>query len=232
MKPLLQIAGLVKRFRLHNQGGVELSVLNGAALTAHAGECVVLAGPSGAGKSTLLRCIYGNYTVQSGHIFVRHDGHTVDVAKAHHRTILELRRRTIGYVSQFLRVVPRVPALDVVAEPLLRAGVDVEKARARAAEMLDRLAIPERMWALAPQTFSGGEQQRINIARGLALPTPLLLLDEPTSALDPDNRQRVAGLIDEAKANGSAVIGVFHDMDMAEAVGTRIFPMTPAARAA
>jgi alpha-D-ribose 1-methylphosphonate 5-triphosphate synthase subunit PhnL len=232
MKPLLQVTGLVKRFRLHNQAGMELSVLEGAALTAHPGECVVLAGPSGAGKSTLLRCIYGNYVVQAGQIHVRHDGHIVDVVKAHHRTILDLRRRTIGYVSQFLRVVPRVAAIDVVAEPLLRAGTGENEARMRAAEMLDRLAIPRRMWGLAPQTFSGGEQQRINLARGLALPTPLLLLDEPTSALDPENRRRVAGLIDEAKARGGAVVGVFHDMDMAEAVGTRIFPMAPVARAA
>ena len=232
MKLLLQITGLAKRFRLHNQGGIELKVLDDAALAAHAGECVVLAGPSGAGKSTLLRCIYGNYAVQAGHIHVWHDGRLVDVAKAHHRSILDLRRRTIGYVSQFLRVVPRVPAIDVVAEPLLRAGVAKDEARTRAAEMLERLAIPRRMWELAPQTFSGGEQQRVNLARGLALPTPLLLLDEPTSALDPDNRRRVAALIDEAKARGCAVLGVFHDTDMADAVGTRLHRMLPGARAA
>lgn len=232
MKPLVQVLNLAKRFRLYNQGGVELGVLNGVDLAVEPGECVVLAGPSGAGKSTLLRCIYGNYTIQAGHVLMQHDGQTVDIARAHHRTILEMRRRTIGYVSQFLRAVPRVTALDVVAEPLLRAGVEAEAARRRAGALLEQLSIPRRMWSLAPQTFSGGEQQRVNIARGLALEYPILLLDEPTAALDPANRTRVAALIDAAKARGAAVIGVFHDMDLAEAVGTRIFTMAPLARAA
>jgi len=221
MTPSLEIRGLVKSFRLHNQGGVTLPVLNGLDLVVNAGECVVLSGPSGAGKSTLLRCIYGNYKPQAGAIRVLHDGETVDVVNAHHRTILELRRRTIGYVSQFLRVVPRVPTLDVVAEPLRRIGLAADAARDRAADLLDQLAIPERLWPLPPQTFSGGEQQRVNIARGLVAEQPILLLDEPTASLDAENRAAVIELLREARGRGATVVGVFHDRAVRDAVASR-----------
>ena len=220
-KALLRIEGLCKRFTLHTQGGVELDVLRGIDLVVRPGECVVLAGPSGAGKSTLVRCVYGNYRADAGRILVRHGADEIDMVTAHHRTILELRRRTIGYVSQFLRVVPRVAARDVVAEPLRMLDVDAAAARERAEAILDSLGIPPRMWSLAPQTFSGGEQQRVNIARGFVVGRPLMLLDEPTSALDPENRRRVIALIESAKSHGTAIVGVFHDPDLAEAVGTR-----------
>ena len=168
---------------------------------------MALTGASGAGKSTLMRMIYGNYLAASGHIWV---GET-DVAAANPREILQLRRHTLGYVSQFLRVVPRVPTLDVVAEPLLAVGTPVDTARARAEDLLERLNIPRTLWDLSPTTFSGGEQQRVNIARGFAHDFPAMLLDEPTASLDATNRETVLGLIEEAKARGSAIIGIFHD---------------------
>jgi alpha-D-ribose 1-methylphosphonate 5-triphosphate synthase subunit PhnL len=230
--PAIDVIALCKSFRLHNQGGTSLAVLHDVDFTAAAGECVVLAGPSGAGKSTLLRCLYGNYKADRGVVRVRHDGAAVDMVTAHHRTILDMRRRTLGYVSQFLRVVPRVPALNVVAEPLIRIGTSADIARARAAELLSRLAIPERLWSLAPQTFSGGEQQRVNIARGFAVEYPILLLDEPTAALDAENRVRVAGLIQDAKRRGAAIVGIFHDRDFGEQVGTRWFDLAPLTKAA
>jgi alpha-D-ribose 1-methylphosphonate 5-triphosphate synthase subunit PhnL len=229
---MLRIENLRKTFQLHNQGGVEIAALSGVDLHVAASECVVLSGPSGVGKSTLLRCVYGNYAADSGRILVRRADRVVDIVGAHHRTILSLRRDTVGYVSQFLRVVPRVSAIDVVAEPALRAGVPAAAARQRAAFLLDALGIPERMWSLAPQTFSGGEQQRVNIARGFVLDYALLLLDEPTASLDAENRRRVAGLVEQAKSRGAAILGIFHDGDMADAVGTRIFPMNPTLKAA
>ena len=206
---MISISGLAKSFTLHNQGSAVIPVMADAALTVAPGECVGLTGVSGAGKSTLMRMVYGNYLAAAGRILV---GPT-DVARATPREIIRLRRETLGYVSQFLRVVPRVPTLDVVAEPLLVIGVPADQARARAAALLARLNIPERLWSLSPTTFSGGEQQRVNIARGFAAHHPILLLDEPTASLDEENRKRVLSLIAEARAAGSAVVAIFHDED-------------------
>jgi alpha-D-ribose 1-methylphosphonate 5-triphosphate synthase subunit PhnL len=179
------------------------------------------------GKSSLLRVIYANYRPSRGVVRVRHDGDWLDLAEATPHQVLDVRRRTLGYVSQFLRVIPRVPALDIVAEPLIEAGLSAQEARQRAGTLLHRLNVPERLWRLPPGTFSGGEQQRVNIARGLIVSRPLLLLDEPTASLDADNRIVVAELLEEARAAGSAVLGIFHDEDMRDRVATRLFPMRP-----
>lgn len=215
---MIEIDNLSKTFTLHNQGGAVIEVMRGAALRVAPGECVALTGSSGAGKSTLMRMIYGNYLAASGRILV---GGT-DVARAAPREIIALRRHTLGYVSQFLRVVPRVPTLDVVAEPLLAIGTPRDAARARARDLLTRLNIPERLWALSPTTFSGGEQQRVNIARGFAHAYPAMLLDEPTASLDAANRDTVLALIDEARARGAAVIGIFHDTGARDRVADRL----------
>jgi alpha-D-ribose 1-methylphosphonate 5-triphosphate synthase subunit PhnL len=232
MEPVLDIRGLAKSFTLHNQGGVTLPVLSAVDLSVHAGECVALHGRSGTGKSTLLRTLYGNYRAQSGELWVRHGGTRIDLAQASPRRIIELRRSTIGYVSQFLRVIPRVAALDIVAEPMRARGLDAEAARARAAALLTRLNVPERLWHLAPATFSGGEQQRINIARGFAVAYPILLLDEPTASLDGDNRASVIGLIDEVLARGTAIVGIFHDGEVRDRVASRLYDMAEAKAAA
>ncbi|MDA5558917.1 phosphonate C-P lyase system protein PhnL [Shimia sp. MMG029] len=204
---MIEIRDLSKTFTLHNQGSAVIPVMDGANLSVARGECVALTGASGAGKSTLMRMIYGNYLAAGGSILV--DG--VDVVQAEPREILALRREVLGYVSQFLRVVPRVPTLDVVAEPLLAVGVEAEAARDRARDLLTQLRIPERLWQLSPTSFSGGEQQRVNIARGFAHTYPAMLLDEPTASLDATNRATVLGLIEEAKARGAAIVGIFHD---------------------
>ena len=204
---MIQIENLSKTFTLHNQGGAEIPVLTGASFSVAPGDCVALTGPSGAGKSTLMRLIYGNYRAASGHIRIG----DLDVARAAPRQIIALRRETLGYVSQFLRVVPRVPTREVVAEPLLALGTPREEAIARAEALLARLNLPERLWSLSPTTFSGGEQQRVNIARGFVHAYPALLLDEPTASLDAGNREVVLSLVEEAKARGAAIIGIFHD---------------------
>jgi alpha-D-ribose 1-methylphosphonate 5-triphosphate synthase subunit PhnL len=184
-----------------------LRVVAGATLQVAAGECVGLTGRSGSGKSTLMRMIHGNYLAASGSLVVAGR----DIVTAQPRQIVALRRDTLGYVSQFLRVVPRVPTVEVVAEPLLRLGTPAVRARDRAAEQLARLNIPESLWGLSPTTFSGGEQQRVNIARGFAHAFPVMLLDEPTASLDATNREVVLTLIEEAKGRGAAILGIFHD---------------------
>ena len=178
--PVVEVRHLCKTFVLHQQGGIRIQALQDVNFDVRAGECVALHGPSGAGKSTLLKTLYGNYLPSSGQVIVRCEDCETDMATASTRAISRVRRECIGYVSQFLRVIPRVSALDLVAEPLLDAGEDRETALDAAQKMLTRLNLPERLWHVAPATFSGGEQQRVNIARGLIRPMPLLLLDEPT----------------------------------------------------
>jgi alpha-D-ribose 1-methylphosphonate 5-triphosphate synthase subunit PhnL len=224
-EPLIRARGLRKSFTLHTQGSVTLDVLRGIELAVHAGECVALSGPSGSGKSSLMRCLYGNYRADAGEILVRHDGRTVNIARAAPREILDIRRHTVGHVSQFLRAVPRVPAIEIVAEPLRFQGLPADEARRRAEIMLARLNIPERLWSLAPATFSGGEQQRVNVARGFVGDFPVLLLDEPTSALDSINREAVVQLIREKTGAGCAVVGIFHDADVRHSVAHRLFEM-------
>jgi alpha-D-ribose 1-methylphosphonate 5-triphosphate synthase subunit PhnL len=224
---VLQTDALDKSFTLHLQGGVRIPVLAGVGLDLQAGECVVLSGPSGVGKSTLMRSLYGNYRAEAGRILICHHGAMVDLANADPRTILAIRHETLGYVSQFLRVVPRVPALDVVAEVLIGRGASQEAARQAATDLLLRLNIPRRLHGLPPATFSGGEQQRVNLARGFIGRHPVLLLDEPTASLDAENRSVVVAMINEAKRSGIAIIAICHDTDVRDAIADRLFPLMP-----
>ena len=230
--PMIRIRGLSKTFRLHQQGGATLNVLENVDLDVHATECVVLDGPSGAGKSTLLKCIYANYLASAGSIEVRYGNDTVDVTRAPVSQLLQVRRHTLGYVSQFLRAIPRVPARDIVAEPLADlAGARAEaqmQAGITAQQLLQRLRIPQHLWSLPPATFSGGEQQRVNIARSFARHWPVLLLDEPTASLDAANRDTVIDMIREARSAGAAIVGIFHDPEVRNAVATRIVNLSAA----
>jgi alpha-D-ribose 1-methylphosphonate 5-triphosphate synthase subunit PhnL len=223
--PILAVSGVDKTFTMHLQGGQRLPVLARLAFDVHAGECVALGGASGAGKSSILKMVYGNYAVNRGSVLLRAEGRVIDIAAAGPREVLAARRDTVGYVSQFLHCVPRVAALQIVAEPLIERGERAAAARDRAAELLARLAIPERLWALPPATFSGGEQQRVNIARGFVTELPLLLLDEPTASLDARNREAVTELIREKLARGTAILGIFHDAEVRDAVADRVVPV-------
>ncbi|MDT3443075.1 MULTISPECIES: phosphonate C-P lyase system protein PhnL [unclassified Pseudofrankia] len=232
--PILAVSGVDKTFTMYLQGGQRLPVLRGLTFEVRAGECVALGGVSGAGKSSILKMVYGNYAADRGAIVLRRPGgdvdgavdgavdSVIDIAAADPRQVLRARRDTMGYVSQFLRCVPRVGALRVVAEPLVERGVPAAEARERTAELLTRLAIPERLWSLPPATFSGGEQQRVNIARGFVTELPLLLLDEPTASLDARNRDVVTELIREKRARGVAMLGIFHDAAVRDAVADRV----------
>ena len=232
MTAMIDINNAEKTFTMHLQGGVELPVVRGVSFHVDAGECVVLSGPSGAGKSSILKMIYGNYRCDAGRIGVRHRGAVVDLATAEPRQVLGVRRSTIGYVSQFLRAVPRVPTTDVVAEPLIANGVAREDARERAGRLLRRLNIPERLWRLPPSTFSGGEQQRVNIAHGFISSLPILLLDEPTASLDAANRAIVVELIEQKKRQGVAMVGIVHDDEIRHLIADRIVDVTSFAAAA
>jgi alpha-D-ribose 1-methylphosphonate 5-triphosphate synthase subunit PhnL len=231
LTPLLHMQAVSKQFVLHLQSNTVLPVLKDFDLQLMPGECVRLSGPSGMGKSTVLKLAFGNYRASAGRIWVRDaQDPAIDITQANARTVLHLRSQTMGYVSQFLRVIPRVAAIDIVAEPLLEGGASLysaEQAREMAAQWLTRLRIAPSLWQLPPATFSGGEQQRINIARSFIKPRPLLLLDEPTASLDPENTQTVIDLICEARAQGVGILGIFHDTLVAQAVASRTVAMQP-----
>ncbi|MDP1583252.1 MAG: phosphonate C-P lyase system protein PhnL [Bradyrhizobium sp.] len=232
MTAMIDISRAEKTFTMHLQGGIELPVVSGVTFQVQPGECVVLSGPSGAGKSSILKMIFGNYRCDGGRIGIRHQGVVVDLAGAEPRQILSVRRATIGYVSQFLRAVPRVATIDVVAEPLISNGTARSEAQERAGQLLRRLNIPERLWALPPSTFSGGEQQRVNIARGFISDLPILLLDEPTASLDAANRAVVVELIEQKKRADVAMVAIVHDDEIRHLIADRIVDVTSFASAA
>ena len=222
----LVVSEVSKSFTMHLRDGLRLPVVANVSFSVASGECVVLGGPSGIGKSSILKMLYGNYAVDAGQILIEHKDRIIDIASADPRSVLEVRRATLGYVSQFLRTVPRVATIDVVAEPLVARGVAAEQARERAAELLEKLNLPRDLWQLPPATFSGGEQQRVNIARGFITDHRILLLDEPTASLDAANRAVVVEMIRAKKAAGVALLGIFHDEEVREAVSDRILDVS------
>ena len=224
--PSLIVRNVEKSFTMHLRGALRLDVVRDVSFELSPGECVVLGGPSGVGKSSILRMIYGNYAVDGGEILVRREGEYADLAAGDPRTVLRLRADAIGYVSQFLRAVPRVSALDVVAEPLVSRGVDRAQARDRAASLLARLNLPAALFDLPPATFSGGEKQRVNIARGFITDHPVLLLDEPTASLDAVNSDVVCDMIEARKEAGTAILGIFHDERVRARVATRVLDVS------
>jgi len=214
---MIQIKNLNKSFELYNQNNTNINVFKNINFKVDKGEVVALTGNSGTGKSTLLKLIYGSYVISKGDVLIA----DVNVRKSSARDILKLRKNKLGYVSQFLRVVPRVPTIEVVIEPLLDIGCEKKIALKKGQEILEILNIPKNLWNLSPLTFSGGEQQRVNIARGFIHNYPYLLLDEPTASLDQNNKNIVLHLIEKAKLNGSAIIGIFHDEIARNKVATR-----------
>src|SRR5262245_36261567 len=222
---MVRLEDVAKTFVMH-MAGATLPVLRNVTFDVRAGECAVLDGRSGTGKSSILKLIYGNYRADAGRILVRDEPDWIDVTEASPRRIVGLRRSAIGYISQFLRTIPRVGALDVVAAAARETGMPAEMARARAGELMTSLNIPERLWYLPPATFSGGEQQRVNIARGFIAERPILLLDEPTASLDAANRAAVVEFIEARKRTGAALLGIFHDDDVRARVADRVIDVS------
>jgi alpha-D-ribose 1-methylphosphonate 5-triphosphate synthase subunit PhnL len=218
---VLSVEGLSKTFDVHVLDDTQVVGLDGVSFTVREGEFLAVVGESGSGKSSLLKCLYRTYDPTDGRV-VYHGDNEVDLAACDDRTVMALRGTAIGYTSQFLDEIPRVPAVDVVARPLVEQGTPTETARGRARELLEALSVPAELWDAYPATFSGGERQRVNLAQALAPDPDLLLLDEPTSALDPETRREAIDLLETALGHGTTVIGVFHDTDVVEAVADRV----------
>ena len=212
MDNILSVRDLGKGFYIHDRAK-HVPAAEGISFDLKPGQLAALVGPSGAGKSSLLKAIYRTYVPSSGEVLYRSAaGDLVDLVTAPETQITDLRRAEIGFVTQFLHCLPRLSTLDVVARPLLQQGVDRDAAHDKAAKMLAALAIPEQLWDATPATFSGGERQRVNIARSFTQGGRLMLLDEPTASLDPVARENVCAMIEAAKAEGAAMVGIFHDM--------------------
>ena len=225
--PILQVQGFSKNFELHEQGKSIPSSSN-VSLEVFSGKLTALTGPTGAGKSSVLKGIYRTYLASAGKlIYTTRAGNNVDLATAAEHTILALRRHEIAFVTQFLHFLPRQSSEDVVAQPLLLQGEQQTQARQRARELLAAMALPERLWTLSPATFSGGEKQRVNLARGLISRPRLLLLDEPTASLDPNTCQRVVELINNLKHQNVAMLAIFHQPDLVEQLADFVVEIKP-----
>ncbi|MBZ4653823.1 MAG: phnL [Peptococcaceae bacterium] len=211
---MLKVENLSKEFTMHIRGGKKIVTLSDISFQVRKGEFLGITGPSGIGKSSLLKCIYRTYLPSGGNIwYLSGEGEMVNLATVDDHKILELRRSEIGYVAQFLHVIPRVSALEVVSSALITQGVEPKAREERAKELFRRLGIPASLWEMYPSSFSGGEKQRLNIIRGLISKPRLLLLDEPTASLDPVSKREVISLIQELKKEGTTMIGVFHDYE-------------------
>jgi len=227
MSAILTVENLSKHFTLHDQNKTIPSCAN-VSFTVEPGALSALIGPTGAGKSSVLKCIYRTYLPGSGRLLFRTAaGATIDLAQASENDILALRKHEIGFVTQFLHCLPRKSAVDVVAEPLLARGATRTEARDKARGLLDALNVPERLWEVPPATFSGGEKQRVNLARGLAARPRLLLLDEPTASLDPHTTDMVVDILKGIKAEGVAMLAIFHHTDLVTRLADQVIELAP-----
>jgi alpha-D-ribose 1-methylphosphonate 5-triphosphate synthase subunit PhnL len=224
---ILTIENYAKTFHLHERNKLIPSASH-VNLSVYPGRLTALVGPTGAGKSSVLKGVYRTYLPSAGRILFRTKaGNTVDLALADEHQVLELRKQEIGFVTQFLHCLPRKSAIDVVAEPLFARGVNGDEARARAEKLLEQLAVPRHLWNVPPATFSGGEKQRVNLARGLIAQPRLLLLDEPTASLDPITTERVVAHIESLKETGIGMLAIFHHPDLVRRLADDVVELSP-----
>ncbi len=227
IQPILKVENFSKTFILHEQGK-ELPSSSNVNLEAYAGQLPALVGPTGAGKSSVLKSIYRTYLPSSGKLlFTNQEGTQVNLATADEHEILELRQEEIGFVTQFLHTLPRQSTEDIVAMPLILKGVAKQEALDKAHVILSQLNLPKRLWGISPATFSGGEKQRVNLARGLLAQPRLLLLDEPTASLDAKTTDRVVEIINDLKSSGTAMVAIFHDMQLVDRLAEHVVRLEP-----
>lgn len=226
METILSVQNLQKSFTMHILGRKQFTGCAGISFELKEGEFLGITGPSGAGKSTVLKCIYRTYISSAGSIlYSSARSGLVNLATASEQVILVLRQEEIGYVSQFLKVMPRVPAMDVLAERLWQKGLAVEEGRQAARQYLERMGITRALWDAYPATFSGGEQQRVNLARALIVRPKLLLIDEPTASLDSKTKTVVLRLLKELKEQGTSMVVIYHDPAAMRSLVDRTFAM-------
>ena len=223
-QPILEVCHLKKTFHLHLLDGRLIEPFADVSFRVNKGNFFLISGKSGTGKTSILKCIYRTYLTTSGEIW--YDSHMfgrVEIATASEKVIRNLREHELAFCSQFLNVLPRVSALDVTAEPLVRLGVERAEARARARQWLGRLRIEESRWQASPITFSGGEQQRLNLARAFIARPRFLLLDEPTASLDALSKSIVLEMMSEARAAGVTIVTVSHDTTAMEQLADNVY---------
>lgn len=220
---ILEIRNLEKSFYIHDPG-IRIDSCHDISLTLNHGEFIGIVGVSGAGKSTILKCVYRSYLPMRGEIWYNSAAFgRIDLASAAEREILYLRRGEIGYVSQFLNVMPRTTAREHVMSSLIETGADAAGAAAAAKEALDYFRLPETLWDIYPATFSGGERLRLNLAHAMVKKPRLLMLDEPTASLDGKTKVLVRDILQKLKGMNTSMIGIFHDVEFMEGVCDKVF---------
>ncbi len=225
MNNILEISGLSKTFRIHRLEK-DIPACRDVSIAVAPGEFVGITGKSGSGKSTILKLAYRTYRPQTGSIMYDSKAYgPVDMLSIDERKVIHLRQWEIGYVSQFLNVVPRTSALQIVETGALETGAEPEEAGKKAEEMLRHFELDEGLWDTYPQTFSGGEKLRLNIARAMVKAPRLLLLDEPTASLDNHSKKRVAEVLHQLKNDGTTILGIFHDLDFMEGLCDKEYNM-------
>jgi alpha-D-ribose 1-methylphosphonate 5-triphosphate synthase subunit PhnL len=225
MEAMLAIAGMGKVFTVH-QLGKRIKACEGIDISVAAGEFVGITGRSGSGKSTILKLIYRSYLPQAGEAWYRSERFgEIDLFRASERQILYLRKREIGYVSQFLDLVPRTTAMEALEQAAFEVGMPRERAREESERMLRHFEIEPELWESYASTFSGGEKLRLNVARAMVRHPRLLLLDEPTASLDEHSKGKVKELIAKLKAEGTTMLGIFHDLQFMEGLCDREYRM-------
>lgn len=225
MPHLLEIKGLSKSFTIHHLGK-NMQAVRDIHLSLDEGEFIGIVGKSGSGKSTVLKSIYRTYLPEEGAILYRSEKFgLVDLAQLSERGVHHLRKHEIGYVSQFLNVMPRTTARELVEQSVIEMGESEEAAHQAAIDALSHFELDPELWDSYPNTFSGGQKLRLNIACAIVKKPRLLLLDEPTASLDDASKLKVREMLERLKTEGTTMVGIFHDLEFMDGLCDKVFDL-------